>query len=87
MALLPQQIPPQSTSLGTVADKDGKIVGAVTMDVNWWLFLYNIAKQILSASGSPIPVTNVAVSIDLSNDDTVPPNPAPFTVIDWMGPV
>ena len=87
MALLPQQIPPQSTSLGTVSDKDGKVLGAVTMDVNWWLFFYNIAKQTLSAAGSPIPVVTTATSINLSDNDTVPPNPEPFTVIDWMSPI
>lgn len=54
---LPQQIPPQTARLGVTTDDGGNVIGTVTMDVNWWLFFYNIAKQVLSAANTPIFLT------------------------------
>lgn len=84
---LPQQIPPQTAEFGKAIDENGKILGKVIIDINYWLFLFNISKQVLSAAGTPVPVTPSASSFTISDDDIVPPNPAPQTIIDWMGPV
>lgn len=78
---LPQQIPPQIAPLGAV-----DAAGNVIMDVNWWLFFYNIAHQVLSAPGTPVPISTTASVFTLSDPDLVPPNPNPFTIIDWMNP-
>ena len=43
MSLLPNQIIPQTMPWGT-ANQDG----TVTVAHDWWLFLYNLAEQVLS---------------------------------------
>jgi hypothetical protein len=56
---LPGRILPQSESWGTVnAD------GTVTIDKNWWLFLYNISMQVLGVTtGVPsVPATDLLSS-------------------------
>jgi hypothetical protein len=76
MSLLPQQIPPQSVPLGELIkdplapDDPGKII----IDLNWYLFLYNLGKQSLSAPQAPIPLTTADLLALL--DDSVPPNAA-----------
>lgn len=68
MSLLPQQIPPQTTIFGTVQiGQDGKPTGNVIIDQNWWLYFFNIGKQVLSGPTSPIPVPP-AVNIALTDD-------------------
>lgn len=69
---LPQQIPPQVARLGTVADEEGKQIGTVTIDVNWWLFLYNIAQHVLTAAGTPIPISPVETIALVDGLDVVP---------------
>lgn len=88
MSLLPQQIPPQTTQLGT-SDASGR----VTIDQNWWLFLFNIGKQVLSGPTAPIPLPP-AVSIALSDDDLSDVDAlqdrqaiASATALSWLGPV
>jgi hypothetical protein len=57
---LPQQIPQQSAAFGEMEldQQTGKPTGKVIIDINWYLFLYNLAKQTLSGPGvSPIPIT------------------------------
>lgn len=51
---LPQLIPPQTAVFGNIeegkVDRDGKVTGIVTVDVNWYLFLYNLVKQTIGVS-------------------------------------
>jgi hypothetical protein len=54
--------------------------------VNWYLFLYNIGKQTLSGSGTPIPVPP-GVFLSIPEDDTVPPNPVTPNTLIWLDPV
>lgn len=63
---LPQQIPPQTASFGTIT-KDGQII----VDINWYLFLYNIASLVLSPNGIPVtPSDLLAVNeIDVINSN------------------
>ena len=49
---LPQTIPPQSAPLGQ-ADATGK----VTIDLTWYLLLYNVINQVLSSQNGGITVT------------------------------
>lgn len=46
-SLLPQQIPPQTVPVGK-AGPDGRLL----MDVNWYLFFYNLANEVLSQQGA-----------------------------------
>src|SRR6266404_2606069 len=68
-----QQIPPQSIPLGEARDAKGSTVGTVTIDINWYLFLYNLSKQTLSAPQAPISLS--AADLLALLDDSVPPNP------------
>jgi hypothetical protein len=61
MSLLPQRILPQTEPWGKA-----KPDGTVTVDKNWWLFLYNISLQVLG-SGSGLPADAL---IDLEGADT-----------------
>lgn len=49
---LPQQIPPQPVPFGR-ADENGYVV----MDINWYLWLYNLALQVFSNSNGSLVVT------------------------------
>lgn len=53
MTGLPTQIPPQSESIGVI---DGK---PITIDLNWYLWLYNLSKQVFGAGtgGGTTPVS------------------------------
>lgn len=94
MSLLPQQIPPQTALLGKVEiGADGRPTGNVIIDINWWLFLFNIGKQVLSGPTAPIPLP-AAVSIALSDDDLSDVDAlqdrqaiASATALSWLGPV
>jgi len=55
---LPQTIPPQTASLGK-ADADGN----VTIDITWYLLLYNIATQVLNAANGSLTVTPFDLSL------------------------
>src|SRR5581483_10885447 len=61
MSLLPGQILPQSVPFGRVNEE-----GALTVDVNWWLFLYNLSQKTLG-NGSGLPADAL---IDLESADT-----------------
>jgi hypothetical protein len=78
MSLLPGQILPQSTPIGK-ANADGTI----TIDKNWWLFLYNLAKNTLSTGTGTAAISNTEEillnEIDARVSDTIggssPPPP------------
>jgi hypothetical protein len=57
--LLPNQIPPITVPL---LDKNGG------MELNWWLFLYNLAQHVLGTQGSTSSVTAVQVLTDVDSD-------------------
>src|SRR6185437_9024313 len=60
MSLLPQQILPPGTPIGTVnAD------GTVTIDKNWWLLLYNLWINTLGNGGIPSDALIDLASADL----------------------
>jgi hypothetical protein len=88
MSLLPQLIPPQTEPFGEVQidPQSGKPTGNIIIGVNWYLFLYNIGKQTLSGSGTPIPVPP-SVFLSIPEDDTVPPNPVTPNTLIWLDPV
>jgi len=54
---LPQQIPSQPVPIGRVDQN-----GFVTIDINWYLFLYNLASQVFSNANGSI----VASSFDIA---------------------
>jgi hypothetical protein len=84
MSLLPQLIPPQTEPFGeNEIGSDGKPTGRIIIGVNWYLFLYNIGKQTLSGSGTPIPVPP-GVFLSIPEDDTVPPNPVTPNTLIWL---
>jgi hypothetical protein len=84
MSLLPQQIPPQTQPFGTEEiGTDGKPTGRVIIDITWYLFLYNIGKQTLSASGTPLPIPP-ALFLSLPEDESVPPNPVTPNTLIWL---
>lgn len=57
---LPAQIPPQSYAFGQVRD------GALFVDVDWYLFLFNMASQTISTNGTvPAPQSDMLDMIDL----------------------
>ncbi len=59
--LLPEQIPPQTVSFGNVSKSGGLMV-----DINWYLFLYNLASKVLSpSSSSPVSQVDLLDMIDL----------------------
>ncbi len=64
MSLLPGQIQPQSVPFGTV-DAQGRVF----VDQNWYLFLYNLANQILSGQASGSVPTSQADIIDMVDLD------------------
>lgn len=70
MSLLPGQILPFTESLGSVnPDK------TVTIDKNWWLFLYNLSQQVLGTpggSGTGLSATSLTAieSNEADADDT-----------------
>ena len=65
MSLLPGQIIPQSVPLGRV---DGR--GQVQIDQNWYLFLYNLANQVLAGQQQTGSVpTSQADLIDMTDLD------------------
>lgn len=87
MSLLPQTIPPQTEPLAEAQlDDNGKPTGKIIIGINWYLFLYNIGKQTISAPGTPIPVPP-AVFITLSDDVLAPPNPVTPNTLIWLDPV
>lgn len=51
---LPQTIPPQTASLGK-ADADGN----VTIDITWYLLLYNLTTQVLNAANGSLTITPI----------------------------
>lgn len=63
MSLLPQTIIPQTTPIG-MADAEGK----VTIDKNWWLFLYNISQQVLGLGGLS---SNALIAIEGADGDAL----------------
>jgi hypothetical protein len=69
MSLLPQRILPQTEPWGK-ADADG----TVTIDKNWWLFLYNLGLQTLGTGGG-LPTTALielaALDADAADTDAV----------------
>lgn len=62
MSSLPNIIPEQTAKLGTVDDS-----GNVTIDLNWYLFLYNVATQVLSSNAGGITVSPTDLLL-LGND-------------------
>lgn len=57
---LPNQIPPQSSPL--IMDGGN---GTQVLETNWWLFLYNIATQVINLGGGPVNLpdsVNIAIS-------------------------
>jgi hypothetical protein len=79
MSLLPQTIPPQTEPFGEVEidSQTGKPTGRITVGVNWYLFLYNISKQVLTAPGAaPVPIapanTITLTDIDVTTADEIP---------------
>lgn len=60
---LPQQILPQTVPLGK-ADANGSI----TIDTNWYLFLYSLASQVFSASGGSVPASTADLLQITEND-------------------
>jgi len=84
MSLLPQTIPPQTEPFGEVQrDKDGQPTGNIIIGVNWYLFLYNIGKQVISAPGTPIPVPP-ALFLTLQDDVLTAPNPVTPNTLIWL---
>lgn len=70
---LPQTIPPQTAEFGLVVDpKTGAPIGKVTIDINWWLYLFNIGKQVLSAPGSPVPLPPIYNIAEFASSDVDP---------------
>lgn len=66
---LPQTIPPQTARLGK-ADANGN----VTIDVTWYLLLYNVCSQVLSQSNSS--VTASPTDLMLIDGEDIAPIPA-----------
>lgn len=66
MSLLPQRIIPQTIPFGTVNED-----GTVTIEQNWWLFLYALAEQILGP-GSTATQAEILANIDADVDSTLP---------------
>lgn len=59
--LLPQKLPPQTAQLGSVDN-----AGNVHIDINWYLFLYNLASQVLpNAQGTPASASDFIDMVDL----------------------
>ncbi len=59
---LPQHIPPQTASFGTVegkADDKGNVTGNVTIDITWYLLLYNLTTQVLNAANGSLTITPI----------------------------
>lgn len=70
---LPQTIPPQTAEFGLVIDsRTGQPTGKVVIDINWWLYLFNIGKQVLSAPGSPVPLPPIYNIAEFSSSDVDP---------------
>ena len=69
MSSLPELIPPQPASLGK-ADADGNVI----IDMNWYLFLYNIARQVLNQSNGSLTVSSTDLMLidldDMPNETT-----------------
>jgi len=84
MSLLPQTIPPQTEPFGEVQrDAAGQPTGKIIVGINWYLFLYNIGRQTISAPGTPIPVPP-AVFLTLPDDPLTPPNPVTPNTLIWL---
>jgi hypothetical protein len=84
MSLLPQTIPPQTEPFGEAQlDQAGKPTGKIIVGINWYLFLYNIGKQTLSAPGTPI-IVPPSVFLSIPEDDTVPPNSVTPNTLIWL---
>lgn len=61
---LPRQIQPQTVPFGRV-DADGRVF----VDINWYLFLYNLSNQVLgSNSGSTVPASPVDLIAFIDQD-------------------
>lgn len=61
--LLPQQIPPQSTPFGTTDQS-----GGIYVSLDWYLFMYNLALQVLgngSSQGNPTSTFDLSDAVDL----------------------
>lgn len=70
MSLLPMEILPEMVSLGTV-NKDG----TVTINHNWWLFLYNVYLNSIAPSGTTPAPDIFQVDSFSSRSPIIPPNP------------
>lgn len=55
-----------------VDPKTGLPIGKVTIDINWWLYLFNIGKQVLSAPGSPVPLPPIYNIAEFASSDVDP---------------
>ena len=67
MSGLPELIPPQPAVFGK-ADADGN----VTINIHWYLFLYNLASQVFSLSNGSITVGQIDLLL-IDGDDNVEP--------------
>lgn len=71
MSLLPQRIPPATEPLGHL-DEDGK---TVILEKNYWLFFYNLALQVLGATGAGLPPSTLieiaAADSDVADADAI----------------
>lgn len=65
VAQLPNQIPPQSAPV--IMDGGN---GTQVFETNWWLFLYNIASQVISLSGGSVTLPD-SVNIALIDSEIV----------------
>lgn len=73
---LPQTIPPQTASLGK-ADADGN----VTIDLTWYLLLYNLSHQVLSQPNGAIPGSSIDLLLVDSIDTAEIPSELPLGAI------
>lgn len=61
MSGLPTQIPPQSSAIGTANGKP------ITIDLNWYLWLYNLSKSVFGTGGSGSTPASPYDSLDAVN--------------------
>jgi len=73
---LHQTIPPQTASLGK-ADADGN----VTIDITWYLLLYNLSHQVLSQPNGAIPGSSIDLLLIDSIDASEIPNAQSSNVV------
>ena len=78
---LPALIPPQNTFFGK-ADSDGN----VTVEINWYMFLYNIALQVLSSTSGSIAVSPIDLALIGDQDIQDIPSAQSLAVTDSTDP-